>query len=246
MEDSQVQRHVGAAFAQLRSSKDLSPAALAREASVDVKTLRAFEAGERWPQDTTRSKIESALGLQLGTADDLRARLSPMADDNPHITRRARDILSRARVDIHWANPQPGDQASGDQTTAAADMAEQLRSLAVIIRQARNRAVHGTDITRAELVQAVVAADALVTVIVQNMDDALGPAALRNRAETPEPIEEDPWTLTTEPISVDNEPETMWAKQAARRGPGPTKGEQLRDRDAQIGEERQIDPNEED
>lgn len=51
----------------------MDPTTLARTAGVDTKTTRALEAGERWPRDMSRLKIERALGWASGSLDKVRA-----------------------------------------------------------------------------------------------------------------------------------------------------------------------------
>lgn len=247
MNEAEVQQRVGAVFARRRSAKKLSPTALAKAASVDVKTLRAFEAGERWPQDTTRAKIESALDLAVGTADELRAKLVSLPDGYSHVERRIRELLQRSDLVLE---PAKSDQSQPN--VAAADMAEQLRSLAVLLREARNVAVHGSNSRERDhqkIVQAVVAADALITVIVQGMPDVLGTVARRNRSTSPEPLISPEPLLEAIPNIVDwmrtpadsqavggvlaEEDEPV----AARHGMGRTEGEQLRDQFAELGED---------
>ncbi|WP_087485517.1 helix-turn-helix domain-containing protein [Brachybacterium massiliense] len=57
----------GRAVVEQRVQLGLSQASLATEAGVDAKTLRSLERGERWPHDTSRAKIERALGWAEGT-----------------------------------------------------------------------------------------------------------------------------------------------------------------------------------
>lgn len=57
----------GRAVVERRLQLELSQAALASAAGVDAKTLRSLERGERWPQDTSRAKVERALGWKEGT-----------------------------------------------------------------------------------------------------------------------------------------------------------------------------------
>ncbi|UVF60318.1 helix-turn-helix DNA binding domain protein [Gordonia phage Murp] len=233
MNEAEVQQRVGAAFARRRSAKKLSPTALAKAAGVDVKTVRAFEAGERWPQDTSRAKIESALDLAVGTADELRVKLTSLPDGYSHIDRRIREALQRS--DLSFSSPAESDDSHP--SVAAADMAEQLRSLAVLLREARNVAVHGgndRERNHEKIVQAVVAADALITVIMQAMPDVLGPVARRNRSASPEPLLESiPHIVDWMRTPTEDEPA------AARQAAGRTKGEQLHDQFADLGEESQ-------
>lgn len=63
---------VGALAAARRRELNMDRAALARTAGVDPKTLRAFEEGERWPRDQSRTRIESALKWPAGILEKLR------------------------------------------------------------------------------------------------------------------------------------------------------------------------------
>lgn len=71
MEQDQQER-AGSLVAHRRFEMGVSAAALAKLADVDVKTLRSLERGERWPQDTSRAKIEAALGWIPGGLDAIR------------------------------------------------------------------------------------------------------------------------------------------------------------------------------
>lgn len=75
-DDSDVLRHVGALVEACRQGR---PAAdVAKEAGVNVKTLRALEQGQSWPWAASQQRIERALGLDKGTLElwrrDERAR----------------------------------------------------------------------------------------------------------------------------------------------------------------------------
>lgn len=61
-DDLMARTRAGAAVRDRRLWLRLDQAELARNAEVDVKTLRSLEKGDRWPRDSTRSKIERALG----------------------------------------------------------------------------------------------------------------------------------------------------------------------------------------
>lgn len=61
---------VGKLVKERRLQLKMSTPELARVAGVDPKTVRALESGERWPQDTSRAKIEKALGWAAGSLDD--------------------------------------------------------------------------------------------------------------------------------------------------------------------------------
>lgn len=75
-DDSDVLRQVGAL---VEASRQGRPAAdVAKEAGVNVKTLRAVETGASWPWAASQKRIERALGLDQGTLElwrrDERAR----------------------------------------------------------------------------------------------------------------------------------------------------------------------------
>lgn len=62
-------------------------AELARQAQVDVKTIRSLEAGERMPRDSTKAKIERALNWSPGSIDAILAGGDPVvADEGPPMT----------------------------------------------------------------------------------------------------------------------------------------------------------------
>lgn len=68
-DDGASEEQVGALIRAIRVYRGWAPQQLADRAKVDVKTVRALEAGARWPQDTTRRKIEDALLIPAGTID---------------------------------------------------------------------------------------------------------------------------------------------------------------------------------
>lgn len=47
----------------------LTPAALARRSDIDVKTVRAFLEGDRWPHIDTLAKLDRGLGQAEGTIE---------------------------------------------------------------------------------------------------------------------------------------------------------------------------------
>lgn len=49
----------------------MGQAELARTADVDPKTVRSLERGERWPRDTSRAQIETALQWMPGSLDEM-------------------------------------------------------------------------------------------------------------------------------------------------------------------------------
>jgi len=69
--DTEMQQAIGHLIQEARVEKGLSQLRLAKEAGVDVKTLRSMEDGSRWASDVSRSKIEQALGWRSGAMQDL-------------------------------------------------------------------------------------------------------------------------------------------------------------------------------
>ena len=58
---------VGRRVTKRREELHIDAAPFARGANVDPKTLASLEKGERWPHTSTRSKIEAALGWEVGS-----------------------------------------------------------------------------------------------------------------------------------------------------------------------------------
>lgn len=73
-------RQIGELVIRERTQLGLTQAGLARAAEVDVRAVRGLENGTRWPWDTTRTKIERALGLGLGMLEQWRADPAALAD----------------------------------------------------------------------------------------------------------------------------------------------------------------------
>lgn len=63
---------VGALVRERRVALNLTPGQLIDRADIDAKTLQKLEAGERWPQEKTRRKIEPVLKWKPGGIDALR------------------------------------------------------------------------------------------------------------------------------------------------------------------------------
>ena len=63
---------VGALVRERRVALNLTPGQLIDRADIDAKTLQKLEAGERWPQEKTRRKIEPVLKWKPGGIDTLR------------------------------------------------------------------------------------------------------------------------------------------------------------------------------
>lgn len=82
--DAEALEYVGTCVAERRVELGLSQAALAKAASVDAKTLRSLERGERWPQDANRAKIERALGWRPGALEILYEEETPLELLPPH------------------------------------------------------------------------------------------------------------------------------------------------------------------
>ena len=80
------QEAVGRRVAERRKELRLGTTEAARTAGVDRKTLVSLERGERWPQDSSRSKIEAMLRWSTGALDALTRDEEPtyLADDDAH------------------------------------------------------------------------------------------------------------------------------------------------------------------
>ena len=63
---------VGALIRERRVALNLTPGQLIDRAGIDAKTLQKLEAGERWPQEKTRRKIEPVLRWKPGGIDVLK------------------------------------------------------------------------------------------------------------------------------------------------------------------------------
>lgn len=70
-DDVATQRRVGAIVQRRRLDLELSAAGLARKAGVNIRTLANLETGESWPRQTSRAKLERALGFPLGALEFL-------------------------------------------------------------------------------------------------------------------------------------------------------------------------------
>ncbi|MFE3196231.1 hypothetical protein ACFXHA_45050 [Nocardia sp. NPDC059240] len=77
MTDATSLERVGREVQRRRLGLSMDPTTLARNAGVDTKTTRALEAGERWPRDMSRLKIEKALGWSAGSLEQIRAGGKP-------------------------------------------------------------------------------------------------------------------------------------------------------------------------
>ncbi|OCB15128.1 helix-turn-helix domain-containing protein [Mycobacterium intracellulare] len=66
-------RKVGKLAAARRRELQMDQAGLARTADVDPKTVRAFERGERWPRERSRTRIEAALQWSAGSLERIKA-----------------------------------------------------------------------------------------------------------------------------------------------------------------------------
>ncbi|WP_158240383.1 helix-turn-helix transcriptional regulator [Mycobacterium hubeiense] len=69
---------VGRLVAERRTRQELDQIGLARAARVDPKTVRSLENGTRWPRDSTRIRIENALGWDAGSIARLRSGGEPV------------------------------------------------------------------------------------------------------------------------------------------------------------------------
>lgn len=80
------QQRVGQHVADRRNALAMNQADLVREARVDPRTVRSLERGDRWPLDSSRVKIERALGWPAGTLDSLLAGGEPPIDEPTETT----------------------------------------------------------------------------------------------------------------------------------------------------------------
>jgi transcriptional regulator with XRE-family HTH domain len=86
-----------------RGALHLTQDALATAAGVDAKTVWNLEAGERWPQATTRAKIEAALGWSEGDLQRIRSGGVPSTGTEPAAeTSRARELTPAERTRDQW------------------------------------------------------------------------------------------------------------------------------------------------
>ncbi|AZI62758.1 helix-turn-helix domain-containing protein [Rhodococcus qingshengii] len=112
MSDEDKKRiRVGDAVRDRRLRLRMDQADLAKEAEVDVKTVRSLEKGERWPRDSSRTKIEAALGWVPGTLGDLMQGLQPRS------TTPEKDAILREGISFKEAFSKAADarpQASTD------------------------------------------------------------------------------------------------------------------------------------
>jgi hypothetical protein len=76
MEEKSV-RDVARLAAARRRQLEMDQSALARTANVDPKTVRAFERGERWPRERSRTRIEAALEWPAGSLTEIREGKKP-------------------------------------------------------------------------------------------------------------------------------------------------------------------------
>ena len=66
MEYTEALKTIGRLVRNGRLEMDTAQQPFARDAGVDLKTLRTLETGDRAPRDTTLIKIEAALGWRQG------------------------------------------------------------------------------------------------------------------------------------------------------------------------------------
>jgi DNA-binding XRE family transcriptional regulator len=100
---TRTRREVGEIVSQRRNELQRDAADLARSAEVDPKTLQSLERGERWPRDRSRSRIEEALGWQLGSLNELRAGreavVMPPEQARTHYPGKSEHLLRMAIID---------------------------------------------------------------------------------------------------------------------------------------------------
>jgi transcriptional regulator with XRE-family HTH domain len=86
-----------------RGALHLTQPALAAKAGIDAKTVWNLEAGERWPQATTRAKIEAALGWAEGDLQRIRGGGVPSTGAEPTAeTSRGRELTPAERTRDQW------------------------------------------------------------------------------------------------------------------------------------------------
>lgn len=76
-------KQAGAIVAARRRELGVDVAELARDAQVDVKTIRSLETGERMPRDSTKAKLERALEWTPGSIDLVFAGEVPIVIETP-------------------------------------------------------------------------------------------------------------------------------------------------------------------
>lgn len=71
MEYQEALKTIGHLVQKGRLAMDLAQQPFAKQAEVDLKTLRSLEKGERAPWDTTQAKVEKALGWRQGVIKEV-------------------------------------------------------------------------------------------------------------------------------------------------------------------------------
>lgn len=111
---------VGRLVAERRTRQELDQIGLARAARVDPKTVRSLENGTRWPRDSTRIRIENALGWDAGSIARLRSGGEPV-EGGAH-----RTPVSPASTSRRYTEPR---SAVDGLTSAATAMIDVLHSM---------------------------------------------------------------------------------------------------------------------
>lgn len=78
----------------------LNPAELARRSGADVKTIRAFLSGERWPHGDTLDKIVAGLGLEPDAIDEWVRGGGEVVSIVPTVAQRAPTIDEASIVEL--------------------------------------------------------------------------------------------------------------------------------------------------
>lgn len=113
-----MQKAIGQLIQEARIEKGQSQLRLAKEAGVDVKTLRSMEDGSRWASDVSRAKIEHVFGWRKGAMQDL-------WNDREHIPLKSVTLaeMLRGANEPTWADLDADD---AKETTALIRRASQL------------------------------------------------------------------------------------------------------------------------
>lgn len=83
---SAAQELVGSKIIDRRIELGMNQADLARSAGVDPRTVRELERGQRWPRDSNRAQIETALGWGQGSLERMLDGLGPLSEPHTNTT----------------------------------------------------------------------------------------------------------------------------------------------------------------
>ncbi|MFD4440419.1 multiprotein-bridging factor 1 family protein [Nocardia sp. NPDC058519] len=152
-EDDATQRRIGAIAQRRRLDLELTAAGLARKAGVNIRTLASLESGDSWPRQTSRAKLERALGMPLGAfeylADEPGQSLLLLARAERH----GWDQALRAMT-ITMTEGSPTDEATDVPITqvpaALGGAREQLRAANIAVAAERLTRLPAEDIARVQ------------------------------------------------------------------------------------------------